>query len=69
MHHLPRYQPLSENGLVVTSDVCEQIPVFYRGGSIVPKKLRVRRCSALMADDPYTLFVALNSEVRVVSEL
>lgn len=43
-----------------------QIPVFYRGGSIVPKKLRIRRCSSLMADDPYTLYVALNLEVRVV---
>lgn len=39
-----------------------KIPAFYRGGSIVPKKLRVRRASVLMADDPYTLFVALNLE-------
>ena len=38
--------------------------MFYRGGSIVPKKLRVRRCSSLMADDPYTLFIALDGSVR-----
>ena len=29
----------------------------------MPKKLRIRRSSALMADDPYTLVVALNKEV------
>ncbi|KAI5631086.1 hypothetical protein NE865_16198 [Phthorimaea operculella] len=29
--------------------------------TIVPRKERVRRSSALMADDPYTLVVALNN--------
>lgn len=32
----------------------------------MPKKLRVRRSSSLMTDDPYTLFVALNSEVKMI---
>ena len=40
-----------------------QIPVFLRGGSIIPKKMRVRRSSSLMANDPYTLVVALDNEV------
>lgn len=40
-----------------------QIPVFQRGGSIIPKKLRVRRSSTCMENDPYTLFVALNNQV------
>ena len=40
-----------------------QIPVFQRGGTIIPKKLRVRRASSLMANDPYTLIVALDAEV------
>uniref|UniRef100_A0A674MHA5 Neutral alpha-glucosidase AB n=1 Tax=Takifugu rubripes TaxID=31033 RepID=A0A674MHA5_TAKRU len=35
------------------------IPVFQRGGSIIPKKLRVRRSSTCMEHDPYTLYVAL----------
>lgn len=39
-----------------------KIPVFQRGGTIVPKKLRIRRSSALMANDPYTLVVALDAE-------
>ncbi|XP_049882112.1 neutral alpha-glucosidase AB isoform X2 [Pectinophora gossypiella] len=37
-----------------------KIPVYQRGGSVVPRKERVRRSSALMADDPYTLVVALD---------
>ena len=41
-----------------------KIPVYYRGGSIVPRKLRVRRSSSLTRADPFTLFVALDSLVR-----
>ncbi|XP_030855177.1 neutral alpha-glucosidase AB isoform X2 [Strongylocentrotus purpuratus] len=39
----------------------DKIPVFQHGGSIVPRKERVRRCSSLTVDDPYTLTVALNN--------
>uniref|UniRef100_A0A8C9ZHG4 Glucosidase II alpha subunit n=1 Tax=Sander lucioperca TaxID=283035 RepID=A0A8C9ZHG4_SANLU len=38
------------------------IPVFQRGGSIIPKKIRVRRASSCMMHDPYTLYVALNPQ-------
>lgn len=37
-----------------------KIPVFQRGGAIVPRQMRVRRSSALMANDPYTLVVTLS---------
>ena len=46
-----------------------QIPVFQKGGTIVPKKLRVRRSSSLMADDPYTLIVALDNQVTTPTPL
>lgn len=36
----------------------ERMPVFYRGGSIVPKKMRLRRSSKLMFFDPYTIVIA-----------
>ncbi|VDM30233.1 unnamed protein product [Hydatigera taeniaeformis] len=36
------------------------IPLFYRGGYIIPKKARPRRSSAMMLHDPYTIFVALD---------
>lgn len=37
-----------------------QIPVYQRGGTIIPKKERIRRASTLMKNDPYTLVVALD---------
>jgi alpha 1,3-glucosidase len=44
----------------VSADL-DTIPVFQRGGSILPRKLRLRRSSMLMKNDPYTLYVALDS--------
>ncbi|CAG9861083.1 unnamed protein product [Phyllotreta striolata] len=35
--------------------------VFYRGGSIISRKDRPRRSSPLMRNDPYTLYIALDS--------
>ncbi|CAI5451399.1 unnamed protein product [Caenorhabditis angaria] len=40
----------------------DKIPVFQRGGSIIPTWQRIRRAAPLMKDDPLTLFVALNSD-------
>lgn len=45
------------------------IPVFQRGGSIICKKERVRRSSSCMENDPYTLYVALNSQGFAEGEL
>jgi mannosyl-oligosaccharide alpha-1,3-glucosidase len=38
------------------------IPVFQRGGSIIPKQIRPRRCSQLMQNDPFTLTIAVDDE-------
>ncbi|XP_042909479.1 neutral alpha-glucosidase AB isoform X2 [Parasteatoda tepidariorum] len=38
----------------------EKIPVFQRGGSIIPKKNRIRRSASLTYNDPYTLDIALD---------
>jgi alpha 1,3-glucosidase len=38
-----------------------KIPVYQRGGSIIAKKLRLRRSSKLMKNDPYTLYVAMSN--------
>jgi len=40
----------------------DKIPVFQRGGSIVPRKMRLRRSASLMREDPYTLMVALDKQ-------
>lgn len=37
-----------------------QIPVYQRGGTIVPKKERIRRAATLMKNDPYTLVICLD---------
>ncbi|XP_065068452.1 neutral alpha-glucosidase AB-like isoform X2 [Rhopilema esculentum] len=46
-----------------------KIPVFQRGGSIIPRKERVRRSSSLTHRDPYTLLVTLNSSMEAYGEL
>ena len=35
-----------------------KVPVFQRGGSVLPRQMRLRRSSAQMLHDPYTLVVA-----------
>ncbi|XP_077537623.1 neutral alpha-glucosidase AB-like isoform X3 [Haemaphysalis longicornis] len=54
-----KFEGLSTVSIPVT---LSKIPVFQRGGTIIPKKERIRRCSALTRDDPYTLQVALGKE-------
>jgi alpha 1,3-glucosidase len=41
----------------------DRIPVFVRGGAILPLQERLRRATTQMISDPYTLFVALDSNV------
>lgn len=52
--------------LSVESDIQVGVPVYQRGGSIIPRRLRLRRSTATMTHDPYTLYVALdhNHEAR-----
>ena len=45
------------------------IPFFHRGGSIVPRRDRPRRNSALMLKDPFTVVVALNSQQEAKGQL
>jgi alpha 1,3-glucosidase len=40
-----------------------KVPVFLRGGQIVPRKERIRRSSLLTVHDPFTLLVALDETV------
>lgn len=47
----------------------DAIPVFYRGGVIVPRRDRPRRSSAAMANDPFTLVVALDGSGKAVGDL
>ncbi|KAK6045204.1 hypothetical protein COOONC_17291 [Cooperia oncophora] len=48
------------SGLSYVDAPITHIPVFQRGGTIVPTWQRIRRASILMLQDPLTLFVALD---------
>lgn len=47
----------------------DYIPVYIRGGSIIPRQDRARRSSTLMSIDPYTLIVALDSSLEAVGHI
>jgi len=57
------------NGWIEVATPIHKTPVFQRGGTIVPKRLRPRRSAALMRHDPYTLVVALDSAGRASGSL
>jgi alpha 1,3-glucosidase len=54
------YAPVTQASVDVDVSDLSTLVAYYRGGYIVPLKLRPRRASALMANDPYTLVIALN---------
>lgn len=47
----------------------DKIPVYQRGGSIIPRKLRLRRSSSLMINDPYTIYIALDNDLKAEGTL
>jgi alpha 1,3-glucosidase len=51
--------------MVKTPTPLESIPVFLRGGVIIPRRQRIRRSATLMQKDPFTLLVALDSNVTI----
>jgi mannosyl-oligosaccharide alpha-1,3-glucosidase len=52
----------------VPADI-DTIPAYQRGGSIIPRKLRLRRSSMTMKTDPYTFYVALDRTGRAMGRL
>lgn len=46
-----------------------KIPVYQRGGSIVPRKMRIRRSTVAMKNDPYTLVVIADGEGKATGKL
>lgn len=54
--------------ITVASDI-DKIPVYQRGGSIIPRKLRLRRSARLMKTDPYTLYIALDGSGKAKGNL
>jgi alpha 1,3-glucosidase len=55
------YQVYTAGQKATISTPLERIAVLQRGGTIVPRKNRLRRSSTQMFNDPYTLNIALDS--------
>ncbi|XP_014235159.1 neutral alpha-glucosidase AB isoform X1 [Trichogramma pretiosum] len=56
---MQRFGETSKVNIPVT---LHRIPVFQRAGSIVPRKMRIRRSSVAMKNDPYTLIAVANDQ-------
>lgn len=54
---------------IVVPAALHQIPLFIRGGSIIPTRERRRRSSPLMKLDPFTLRIALDKKGSAQGEL
>ena len=52
------HEKMEVTGVKTVPAPYEKVPVFQRGGTIIPIRERVRRSSALMHEDPITLIVA-----------
>lgn len=53
------------SGHVSMKTPLDRIPVFLKGGSIVPRRQRIRRSASLMTKDPITLLIALDEKVSL----
>ncbi|KAI9204856.1 glycosyl hydrolases family 31-domain-containing protein [Polychytrium aggregatum] len=58
----------SASGKLNVKTPLDKLPVFLRGGSIVPRRDRIRRSSALTIKDPYTLVIALDEKGEALGE-
>ncbi|XP_015603638.1 neutral alpha-glucosidase AB [Cephus cinctus] len=56
-YDLDTMQPHNQGGFVTIPVTLHKIPVFQRSGSIVPRKMRIRRSTVAMKNDPHTLIV------------
>ncbi|KAL2347195.1 hypothetical protein Fmac_001195 [Flemingia macrophylla] len=65
-----RTSTVYKGGVTHKLDITEEsIPAFQRAGTIIARKDRFRRSSTQMANDPYTLVIALNSSQAAEGEL
>jgi alpha 1,3-glucosidase len=63
------YHGATKGKNVTVPAALSQIPLFIRGGSIIPTRERARRASSLMKFDPFTLRVALDKKGTARGEL
>jgi len=62
-------QPSTGPATVTVLTPLSKVPVFYRGGKIVPTRQRQRRSTTQQAKDPFTLFVAPDADGNAEGDL
>jgi len=60
-YDIDTHQKYDQKQKVTIDTPMDKILVFQRGGSIIPRKMRVRRSTVAMIKDPFTLYIAPNS--------
>ena len=55
--------PTGPGALGCSSAPRRQVPLYQRGGTVIPRQDRVRRSTECMKGDPYSLYVALSPQV------
>ncbi|XP_048585965.1 neutral alpha-glucosidase AB isoform X2 [Nematostella vectensis] len=68
-YHLDDHKIYRGGNNVKVASPLDKIPLFQRGGSIIPRKNRIRRSSSLSHDDPYTLTLALDPKGEAEGDL
>ena len=53
-----KYDKVGTQGIEASED---KVPVFQRGGTIIPRKMTPQKSSFYMRDDPLSLFVAVDN--------
>lgn len=62
-------QPYHQPGQVNVPVTLHKIPVFQKSGTIVPRKMRIRRSTVAMKNDPYTLVVVTDNSGKATGTL
>ncbi|KAL1398870.1 hypothetical protein pipiens_000201, partial [Culex pipiens pipiens] len=68
-YDLDNYNKYIQSGYVEIPVDSYKIPVFQRGGTIIPTKSTVRKSTVAMRGDPFTLLVALDARGHARGEL
>lgn len=68
-YHLETLQRFNGDQILLTSVTLDNIPVYQRGGTIIPRKTSVGRSTKHMETTSYSLHVALSSEKTATGKL
>uniref|UniRef100_A0A8V0X6C6 Neutral alpha-glucosidase AB n=1 Tax=Gallus gallus TaxID=9031 RepID=A0A8V0X6C6_CHICK len=61
--------PTGPGALGCSSAPRRQVPLYQRGGTVIPRQDRVRRSTECMKGDPYSLYVALSPQGTAQGDL